>query len=248
MDCDKRTSNKQISDRRDVSINTNTNTNYRRISYSDSFFFLPPPPDIECDSSELIVSSVSTNTPTHCAIWTIRALSFGFHICLIGIFETLFFFLFISKSEDDGIQMTIQNYIQGILNQCKQWSLNDTVTINTILQALVNTTQVQTDATRAMTERTLYNHNLEVQAWMYVAGIASCLCLGGAVAHLVKIRIPVRRILLENLSMVALLGLYELMFFKTIIYKYRSLTFEELNGNIVGQLQGSCGLLQGVST
>jgi hypothetical protein len=82
-----------------------------------------------------------------------------------------------------------------------------------------------------------------VQAWMYVVGTTTCLLIGGLVARLNRIRIPWKRIILENMIMVALLGIYEFTFFKTIIYNYRSLTVEELNGNIVGQLQTTCKVL-----
>jgi hypothetical protein len=223
----------------------NINSKYRRISYSDSFFFLPQNSTDDSPLGHVLIQQPEPQArpgPTPCAVWTIRALSFGFHICLIGIFETLFFFLFISKSEDAGIQTTIQNYIQGILTQCTHWNANETLVVNQILLALVNTTRVQEDAIVAGVERGDFNRQLEIQAWMYVVGMAGCILVGGISARFVHIRIPVRRILLENLSMVALLGLYELMFFKTIIYRYRSLTFEELNGHIIGQLQGTCGV------
>jgi hypothetical protein len=43
--------------------------------------------------------------------------------------------------------------------------------------------------------------------------------------------------------MVTLLGLYELTFFKTIIYRYENMSLPELDGFVVGQLQSQCGLL-----
>jgi hypothetical protein len=232
-------------------------------SYSDSFFFMPlshtQPNDIL--SEELVPSSATTDivpappapqnsiqpssSPhiSRCALWTIRSLSFGFHIMLISIFETLFFFLFISKSEDSGIQGTIQNYIDGILSQCAHWSANETQLVNAILTVLIQANQTLASAQTAMQERTAYNSRLEVQAWMYVVGTTACLLTGGLVARLNAIRIPWKRIVLENMIMVSLLGIYEFTFFKTIIYNYRSLTVEELNGNIVGQLQSTCKVL-----
>jgi hypothetical protein len=232
-------------------------------SYSDSFFFMPlshtQPNDIL--GEELVPSSATTDILTvppspqnsiqatssphisKCTLWTIRSLSFGFHIMLISIFETLFFFLFISKSEDSGIQGIIQNYIEGVLSQCTHWSVNETQLVNAILTVLIQTNQTLASAQTAMQERTAYNRRLEVQAWMYVVGTTACLLTGGLVARLNAIRIPWKRIVLENMIMVALLGIYEFTFFKTIIYNYRSLTVEELNGNIVGQLQTTCRVL-----
>ena len=162
---------------------------------------------------------------------------------LISIFETLFFFLFISKSEDSGIQGIIQNYINGILSQCAQWSANETQLVNAILTVLIQANQTLASAQTAMQQRTTYNSRLEVQAWMYVVGTTACLLTGGVIARLNAVRIPWKRIVLENMIMVALLGIYEFTFFKTIIYNYRSLTVEELNGSIVGQLQSTCKVL-----
>ena len=228
-------------------------------SYSDSFFFMPlshtQPNDIL--SEELVPSSATTDivsapalmqasSSPHistCTLWTIRTLSFGFHIMLISIFETLFFFLFISKSEDSGIQGIIQNYINGILSQCAQWSANETQLVNAILTVLIQANQTLASAQTAMQQRTTYNSRLEVQAWMYVIGTTACLVTGGVIARLNAVRIPWKRIVLENMIMVALLGIYEFTFFKTIIYNYRSLTVEELNGSIVGQLQTTCKVL-----
>ena len=229
-------------------------------SYSDSFFFMPlshtQPNDIlgeelvplpaTTDILPAPQNSMQPSSSPHIskyALWTIRTVSFGFHIMLISIFETLFFFLFISKSEDSGIQGIIQNYIEGVLSQCAHWSANETQLVNAILTVLIQTNQTLASAQTAMQERTAYNRRLEVQAWMYVVGTTACLLTGGLVARLNAIRIPWKRIVLENMIMVALLGIYEFTFFKTIIYNYRSLTVEELNGNIVGQLQSTCKVL-----
>ena len=43
--------------------------------------------------------------------------------------------------------------------------------------------------------------------------------------------------------MIVLLGLYELMFFKTIIYRYQNKSPPELDAYIVNQLQTVCSLL-----
>jgi hypothetical protein len=39
------------------------------------------------------------------------------------------------------------------------------------------------------------------------------------------------------------LGLYELTFFKTIIYNYENISLPELDGFVVNQLSSQCGVL-----
>ena len=175
--------------------------------------------------------------------WTTRFLGFGVHLTLVSIFETLFFFLFISKSEDTGLTNVLDGYVNGILTTCHTWPANTTIVINDILSVLINVTQVAQAATQAAATRQEFNHTLEVQAWCYVAGLIGVVILGTTGAHLRGFRIAWRRIVLENLIMVSLLGLYELTFFKTIIYRYENMSLPELDGVVIQQLQSQCGLL-----
>lgn len=224
-------------------------------SYSDSFFFLPPDHSVDAaslgsytvlgDGTAIVPHTVSPPS-VHLGtgeIWIVRGLSFTLHLFLIGIFETLFFFMFISKSEDAGIQGTIQNYVQGVLTNCHSWSANETTAISDILSMFLNVSQINISAESAGDRRATENKRLEIQAWLYVCGMAGLLVVGGIGARLKNMRVPWRRIIIENIIMVALLGVYEFTFFKTIIYNYQSLTVEELNGSILHQLQGTCGVL-----
>jgi hypothetical protein len=175
--------------------------------------------------------------------WVTRFLGFGVHISLVSIFETLFFFLFISKSEDSGLTNVLDGYVGGILTSCDTWPANTTAVVNDLLSVFINATNVASAASQAATNRQAFNLSLELQAWSYVAGLIGAVLLGTCAAHSRGMRIAWRRILLENLIMVSLLGLYELMFFKTIIYQYENMSLPELDGFIVGQLQAQCGLL-----
>lgn len=217
---------------------------YRPPSYSDSFFFMPPGIHAESTRPYHAIGENPIIVKTSiCHIWSIRCISFCFHISLISIFETLFFFHFISQSEDSGIQGTIQKYIQGILSQCNGWSANETIIISDFLSLIMNTTQISLAASTAASDRLTHNGLLETQAWFYVTGIVVMLIAGTGVTLWNKMRIPWKRIIIENIIMVVLLGMYEIFFFKTIIYNYRSLTFEELNNNLITQLQNTCGVL-----
>lgn len=175
--------------------------------------------------------------------WYSRLMGFGLHITLISLFETVFFFQYISKSEDTGIQKTVDSYINGVLSTCQTWSPNTTVLLNDILSVLVNTTQVQEASHSASQSRLRINQSLELQAWLYVIGLASTLVIVVLLGRQARLRLAWKRILVENLIMVSMLGVYELVFFRTIIYNYDTMTVAELDEQIVQQLQGTCNLL-----
>ncbi len=169
------------------------------------------------------------------------ALSFLFHISLISLFESLFFYYFISRSEDKGILTTVTNLLDEITITCP-WPANQTVILRDLFQLLVNTTALTTAAAKAAQSRAAYNHRIFVQSWMYVVAIGSTALLAFAAAAWRKqlTRDLVRRIVLENLGLVALLGAYEFAFFKTIIYNYDSISVLEIEEYAVNTLQSQC--------
>jgi len=211
-------------------------------SYSDSFFFMPegesPLPLVVYMPQSTAKKSLKLNVKI-----AKRAISFLFHILLISIFETLFFFLFISKSEDTGIQNTINGYVQGIVSQCSGWSSNESTAITQILALFLNASDILRDASSAGDKRRYYNFMLQVQAWVYVLILLLVFTITALAYSIRKVPIKWKSVLVDNVCMILLLGLYEYFFFRTIIYKYQSLSDSELDGNIVTQLQTQCGLL-----
>ena len=229
-------------------------------SYSDSLLYLPelsqaplvpyrplhiqePVLSPRTDVDEFSNPQVPSRTFTVAETWYNRLLGFAFHITLISIFETVFFFEFISKSEDTGIQKTLEGYIKGILTTCNTWSPNTTLFVNDVLSDLINTTTVYQQDQQAVLNRRSENSGLQVQAWLYVGGLASITVVTGVLGHQASLRLAWKRILIDNALMVTLLGIYEFLFFKTIIYNYQNLSLPELNEYVVNQLQQTCDLL-----
>lgn len=175
--------------------------------------------------------------------WFNRIMSLGVHITLISLFETIFFFQFVAVSEDTGLKSTIDSYVNNILTTCHNWTSEQHVIINDILSVLVNVTQVDEKGLAASANRYAFNSSLHLQSWMYFAGLLSTILIGGFIGTNAHLRIAYKRILVENLIMVTLLGLYEWTFFETIIYNYENISPPEIDQFIVGQLQTSCNLL-----
>jgi hypothetical protein len=188
-------------------------------------------------------TSIPSRTFTPAETWYNRLIGFAFHITLISLFETVFYFQFISKAEDSGLQHTIDGYVNGILNSCTSWPANTTLFVEEVLSLLINITQVAQQDQISRLARQSWNRDLQIQAWCYVAGLVFTLTITVLIGHQASLRLAWKRILLENAIMVTLLGIYEFIFFKTIIYKYESITLPELNSFLVSQLQQTCNLL-----
>jgi hypothetical protein len=214
----------------------------------DSGFFIEPPP--------LPLEPSILQSPLHNPIeipvykphtpaekWFNRIMSLGVHITLISLFETIFFFQFVSVSEDTGLKSTIDSYVSNILTTCKNWTSEQHIVINDILSVLVNATQVDENGSRSASNRRAFNSSLQLQSWLYFVGLLSSVLIGGFLGSHASLRIAYKRILVENIIMVTLLGLYEWTFFETIIYNYENITPPEIDQFVVGQLQTTCNLL-----
>ena len=231
-------------------------------SYSDSLLYLPElsqaplvpyrsfhiqepllSPKTDVDEFTEPRPPTPSRTFTVAETWYNRLLGFAFHITLISIFETVFFFQFVSQTEDKGLQKMVEGYVNGILTSCDTWSPNTTLFVNEALSLLINTTTVQEEGQQAVQSRHSQNDALQLQAWLYMAGLASVTVVTVLLGHQASLRLAWKRILIDNALMVTLLGLYEFLFFKTIIYNYQNLSLPELNVYVVNQLQQTCGLL-----
>lgn len=231
-------------------------------SYSDSFIELGTYKAL--DSKPLVINIPETyesspvETPVLVRLATISAapaawitcekiceslLRFLFHITLISIFETVFFFHFVSKDEDTGILGTTNFYTNSILDRCAKFSYNETAVINYLIGPYVNASAIINAGLVAGSQRTAFNASLNALSWTYVGILAGL--MGGVTAVSVwrKYKIHWIYIVTENIVLVTMLGLYEFMFFETIIKKYTVESPQEISGLFVQGLQQRCGLL-----
>jgi hypothetical protein len=223
-------------------------------SYSDSFLYINNgtsdftigDPLLRTSLSSIITETEDHPVPSHyspCEKWYNRLLGFGVHIFLLSLFETVFFFQYISQSENTGLQKTVDGYVNGILSSCGSWSQNVTMDMNEALSLFLNVSDITEQGQQAFYNRITFNQALEVQAWMYVLGLFLAVLLSGGMGYKAGLRLAWRRILIDNGIMIVLLAVYEWTFFKTIIYRYENLSLPEINQVLINQLEDQCGLL-----
>jgi len=101
-------------------------------SYSDSYHILARPgtPVLEPLSlnllenirpvKEIIMEEVSEPPFWHGAV--LFMIKGSLHIFFISTFETVFYFFFVSKSEDNGIKAAFNVYYTPLIQSCGNWS------------------------------------------------------------------------------------------------------------------------------
>lgn len=170
-----------------------------------------------------------------CFLFTFKG---GMHLFLISAFETLFYFLYVNRSENEGIQKTIDTYYLPLVANCSQaWTGETKEIVRDLLGALVNQSVVDAVGTNAFEEREAYNKTLLYWSSAYSAVFAVFCLIATAYVKWAGWIIPWRRMIAENLLFVGLLAVYEIFFFRTIIYNYQTLTTAELNKHIVDGLE-----------
>jgi hypothetical protein len=154
------------------------------------------------------------------------------HLFLISAFETIFYFTYVSKKEDGGIENTINTYYTPIKNSCPSWSNTTRWIVYEILtsgQEISKITSLGTDSYKSRMEvntRLLYyslgSSAIFLVILLAVSGILICR----------DIKIKWCKTLCENIMMVLVLGIYEYIFFMAIISNYNSISTNELNSYI----------------
>jgi hypothetical protein len=171
------------------------------------------------------------------------SLRFVGHVFLISIFEALFFFAFVSKDEDKGILATTNYYTNSIINSCAKLNVNESEFLNLLLGKFVNSTAVLAQGSNSAASRVQANTILYNMSWSYVGILGGVQIILLCISWFNKFEIKWRHIILENLALVGFLGIYEFMFFETVIKKYSTETPQEITAMFIKGLQEQCGIL-----
>lgn len=168
------------------------------------------------------------------------AVRFSLHLTLISLFETVFFWNFISRSEDSALISLVNNYAQGVLEGCAVMPAAQRVLVRNLFDLFINQTIVDANSANSLTHRNAYNGILMRNSWVYVGSLATILFSTLTVGLYKRFPIKWRTILLENLAMVSFLGIYEWMFFSTVVMQYQAISIQELDRMVVDAIQVQC--------
>jgi len=170
-----------------------------------------------------------------------KLMLFFIHLFLISMFELVFFFNYITKYEDKALIDVFNSLTNSVTNMCSNLNNQTKVIINDIFNIFVNTTNINQDALNAYDYRNMINHKLLINAILYFVGIAFINILLFTINKIYyKRKINYRDILLDNIIMIIILGIYEYIFFSNIIFKYITISPEELTKNEINNFLLNC--------
>lgn len=230
----------------------------RPVSYSESDIHVPRIPSVTRPLLDFTVPEtplllgIQTPTPTpppsppprRMILWLNTAhrwaLRFTLHIALISLFETVFFWKFVSTTEDQALYGIVDDYTAKLFRSCAELTPIQRTDLRHLFDIFVNTTRADAAGRAAAGARAMFNGALLRQSWGYFGGLTGAVVLLAITAKLRNMDIRWRQVALENLCLVIFLGIYEYMFFRTIVFPYKSVTIPELDQYVVDEFQSQC--------
>jgi hypothetical protein len=199
-------------------------------SYSDSYYVLngePLEPFVFPARKEVEIEEPFFYT---CVRFSFKG---SLHLFFISVFETLFYFLFISVSENQGILNTINTYYSPLLIQCPSWSNLTKQILSDLFTYGVNKSTIDSEGNRAFQIRSASNYKLELTSLSYSLFFLFITFVSSGIIFWKQIPMQWSRVFSEHIAFVCLLAFYEYFFYITIIYKYTTLSTQELNKYMV---------------
>jgi hypothetical protein len=156
-----------------------------------------------------------------------RLLLFLIHLNLIALFEIFFFFYVVANYEDSALYGVIDGYTDTIDTFCIHANYTEKIYITNIIQKF-NYTSIYNNYLYSHTHRIKYNHHIFVIAWMFFLAISFFNCILLSLNKILKLKINLYKMLIDNIFMIIILGIFEYIFLQTIILKYSNVTTNEL--------------------
>ena len=207
------------------------------LSESINQFTLPPSPPVSVQPLQPLQQPLQPFWLDTAHRWAIR---FTMHIVLISLFETLFFWQFVSRTEDQALITLVNGYVSNTLQQCSNFTSNQSIAVDDILHELFNQTSINDAGVTAAHGRATINAALLQTSWIYFGVLLMSLSGLTGAAKLRKLQINWLYIIAENMTLVTLLALYEWMFFHTIVFRYQAISPPELDAMVVSEILNAC--------
>jgi len=149
------------------------------------------------------------------------------HIFLLSIFEPVFYFNYVTKLEKQYFFTNINNYLNLLkFNLNKITNITDN-NLKNLIKELISEIKLENET---------HNNTFTKLAIIYSSVIFSILILQFFIGKYFLVKLNWKSIILDNVLMIFLLGLYEYVFFITIIIQDTPISEPEINNYILLKL------------
>lgn len=169
-----------------------------------------------------------------------KIVAFTFHLVLIATFELIFFNYYIIQYENNAVISLSNQLIQPILDSCNTLGNTSKIIVDSFINLFVNETIINNNALSDKNIREINNIKLYQLSLVYYTVVISVFLFILLTNLYFKKKIDFMMILIDNIIMICILGIYEYLFFSNIIFKYLTLGPNELIKHVMTNLIYSC--------
>jgi hypothetical protein len=169
-----------------------------------------------------------------------KIIGFTFHLVLIATFELIFFNYYIIQYENNAVITLSDQLVQPILNSCNKLNNNSKIIVDGFINLFVNETVINNNALSDKNVREETNNRLFHLSLIYYTVVICGFLFALLINYVLKKKIDFAMILIDNIIMICILGIYEYVFFSNIIFKYLTLGPNELIKNVMENLLNNC--------
>jgi hypothetical protein len=196
-------------------------------------------PILDTEEENIIKQEVIKKTDYFEIIY-VKIVGFMFHLVLIASFELVFFNFYIIQYENNALISLTDQLISPIILSCNSLPNLSKILVDDFLQLFINQTTINQNALDGLNQRNIVNHFLFIKSIYYYVGVIAVFFGTLLLNYKFKKNIDFRIIAIDNIIMIIILGVYEYIFFKNIIFPYQMISPNELIQNIVNNLINTC--------
>ena len=201
--------------------------------------------------SKPLIENININTPTEISqikptidyrqIIINKVCSFTFHLLLIAGFEIIFFNFYISSYETNSIVSLVDQVTVPLINACSTLNNSTKIIVDNYINSIINETIINNNAMQDYSQRLLVNNLIFNRSIYYIIGIFVFL-IGIIISNYIyfKKQIQFIVIIIDNIIMISILGIYEYVFFKNIVFKYQMINPNEIIKNVLQNILFNC--------
>ena len=222
---------------------SNMERNYRQYSYSENnardLSIRYPDNNLDIQYASLLSETPKLNKNNFQKVGHYlfkRFLMFIIHLSLIALFEIIFFFNIIVNYENNSFYGVIDGFTNPLSLNCINYNYTEKMIFTDIIGLFINISDVDNEANQSIQFRNAHNNKILLKSWMYFLGLVLLSIIFIIINYFKQKKVNMKKVIIDNFIMILLLGLYEYIFFKTIILNYLIINNIELSQYILTKI------------